>query len=124
MISATDRIERSVLITAPVERVWTLLTTAEHLRRGVGGASAAIDLRPGGRLTLSWEEHGTVHGRVTVVDAPTRFAYRWLHDRDQDAEPTEANSTLVEFTLASEGGSCRVSVAESGFDALERSDRA
>ena len=35
------------------------------------------------------------------------------------AEPTPANSTLVEFTLAAEGDGTRVAVVESGFDGLD-----
>jgi uncharacterized protein YndB with AHSA1/START domain len=54
-----DRIERKALINAPQERVWELLTEAEHLGRWFGDAGAEIDLRPGGAMTLSWEEHGT-----------------------------------------------------------------
>jgi uncharacterized protein YndB with AHSA1/START domain len=45
-----DRIERKALINAPQERVWELLTEAEHLGRWFGDAGAEIDLRPGGRI--------------------------------------------------------------------------
>ena len=40
-----DRIERDVLIDAPVERVWALITQAEHLGTWFGDAGADIDLR-------------------------------------------------------------------------------
>ena len=43
-----DQIERETVIAAPVERVWALLTEAEHLGRWFGDAGAEIDLRPGG----------------------------------------------------------------------------
>ena len=62
-----DTIEREVQIDAPVEHVWALLTQAEHLGTWFGDAGAEIDLRPGGMLSLSWEEHGTAHGRVERV---------------------------------------------------------
>jgi uncharacterized protein YndB with AHSA1/START domain len=119
MAVQTDRIERDVLIAAPVERVWTLITSAEHLGRWFGDAGAAIDLRPGGALELRWRDHGTVHGRVEAVEPPHRFAYRWLLDSAAGAQPTPANSTLTEFTLAAEGDGTRVAVVESGFDALD-----
>ena len=38
---------------------------------------------------------------------------------ESGAEPTPANSTLTEFTLAAEGDGTRVAVVESGFDALD-----
>lgn len=119
MAAQTDRIERDVLVAAPVERVWELITSAEHLGRWFGDAGARIDLRPGGALSLSWREYGTVHGRVEAVEPPHRVSYRWVATRESRAEPTPANSTLIEFTLVAEGDGTRVAVVESGFDALQ-----
>jgi uncharacterized protein YndB with AHSA1/START domain len=119
MAAQTDRIERDVLIAAPVERVWELITTAEHLGRWFADAGAEIDLRPGGAMSLTWQRQGTVHGRVETVEPPHRFAYRWVHTSDAPEEASPANSTLTEFTLAAEGGGTRVSVVESGFAALD-----
>jgi uncharacterized protein YndB with AHSA1/START domain len=119
LAAETDRIERDILIAAPVERVWELITTAEHVGRWFGDAGAEIDLRPGGKLSLSWREHGTFHGRVEAVEPPRRFAYRWLSTIGSQAEPAPGNSTLTEFTLAAEGDGTRVAVVESGFDALD-----
>ena len=45
-----EQIERETVIAAPVERVWALLTEAEHLGRWFGDSGAEIDLRPGGVL--------------------------------------------------------------------------
>ena len=72
-----------------------------------------------GALSLSWEQHGTVRGRVVDVEAPRRFSYRWAVLRESfDSEPAEGNSTLVEFTLEAEGDGTRLRVVESGFDKL------
>jgi uncharacterized protein YndB with AHSA1/START domain len=118
-----DTIERETLIAAPVERVWDLVTQAEHLGRWFGDAGAEIDLRPGGALTMTWEQYGTAHGRVEHVEPPHRFAYRWLATQTPDgAEVNEGNSTLVEFTLTSQEGGTRLRVVESGFATLDRSD--
>ena len=113
-----EQIERETVIAAPVERVWALLTEAEHLGRWFGDAGAELDLRPGGAVSLTWEQHGTVHGRVVEVDAPRRFSYRWAVLRESQSEPVEGNSTLVEFTLEAEGDATRLRVVESGFDTL------
>ena len=114
-----EQIERETVIAAPVERVWALLTEAEHLGRLFGDAGAELDLRPGGALSLSWEQYGTVRGRVVDVEAPRRFSYRWSVLRESfDSEPAEGNSTLVEFTLEAEGDGTRLRVVESGFDTL------
>src|SRR3954452_2241942 len=119
MAADTDRIQTDVVIEAPVERVWQLLTSPEHVGRWFADAGAEIDFRPGGALSLSWREHGTYHGRVEVVEPPRRFAFRWLSTIDVQADPAPGNSTLTEFTLAAEGAATRVAVVESGFDSLE-----
>jgi uncharacterized protein YndB with AHSA1/START domain len=123
MSADTDRIETDVLIAAPVERVWDLVTSGEHVGRWFGDAGAEIDLRPGGAVSLSWREHGTVRGRVEAVEPPRRFAWRWLSSMGSDEEPTPGNSTLIEFTLAAEGDGTRVAVVESGFDALDMDEK-
>ena len=115
-----EQIERETTIAAPVERVWTLLTEAEHLGRWFGDTGAEIDLRPGGAFSLSWEQHGTVRGRVVDVEPNRRFSYRWITVGDREhADPVEGNSTLVEFTLQAEGDGTRLRVVESGFASLD-----
>src|SRR3954471_9773482 len=118
-----DQIKRETVINAPVERVWTLITEAEHLGRWFGDAGAEIDLRPGGAMVLRWSEHGTSRGRVVAVEPRTHFSYRWAPFKDPGGEePVEGNSTLVEFTLTAEGDGTRLRVVESGFAALATSD--
>jgi uncharacterized protein YndB with AHSA1/START domain len=117
-----DRIERETVIHAPVERVWQLITEAEHLGRWFGDAGAEIDLRPGGAMVLRWTGH-TSRGRVVEVEPHTRFSYRWAPFKDPGGgEPDEGNSTLVEFTLQPEGDATRLRVVESGFAALATTD--
>jgi uncharacterized protein YndB with AHSA1/START domain len=115
-----DRIEREVVVEAPVEQVWTVVTEAEHVGRWFGDASAEIDLRPGGAMAVTWVEHGTVRARVEKVEPPHVFSYRWA--RPLGAEPREGNSTLVEFILGAEGERTRLRVVESGFQSLDRPD--
>ncbi len=67
-----DRIERDILINAPMARVWALITQAEHLGTWFGDAGAEIDLREGGELELRWEKHGTTRGRIGAWTSPRR----------------------------------------------------
>jgi uncharacterized protein YndB with AHSA1/START domain len=118
-----DQIEREVVINAPVERVWALVTEAEHLGTWFGDAGAQVDLRPGGAIALHWDEHGTTRGRIERVEPERVFAYRWAPFKNPSGEePAEGNSTLVEFTLTPDGGGTRVRVVESGFSALDTSE--
>jgi uncharacterized protein YndB with AHSA1/START domain len=119
----SDHIERETFIAAPVERVWALITQAEHLGRWFGDAGAEIDLRPGGAMILRWDAHGASHGRVVEVEPHTRFSYRWAPFKDPGGdEPVEGNSTLVEFTLQPEADGTRLRVVESGFASLDATD--
>jgi uncharacterized protein YndB with AHSA1/START domain len=118
-----DSIEREVVIDAPVDRVWELVTEPEHLGRWFGDAGAEVDLRPGGELELRWTEYGTSRGRVEAVEPPRRFAFRWAPFKDPGGlDPTDGNSTRVEFTLADEGESTRLRVVETGFASLATTD--
>jgi uncharacterized protein YndB with AHSA1/START domain len=111
-----DRIERETLIHAPVEHVWDLVTAPEHVGVWFGDAGAEIDLRPGGAMALTWQEHGTVRARVERVEAPHVFAWRWASA--MDTEPADGASTLVEFMLEPADEGTLLRVVESGFAAL------
>jgi uncharacterized protein YndB with AHSA1/START domain len=107
-----QRIEREILIDAPVEVVWRVITEPEHIS-GWFSDSVELDLTPGGKATLRWDGHGTVYGRVERVEPPRFFSYRWM------VEPGTDNWTLVEFSLSEEGSeSTRLTVVESGWPEL------
>jgi uncharacterized protein YndB with AHSA1/START domain len=116
-----NQIEREIKIEAPVERVWTTLTSAEHLGIWFADSGAEIDLKPGGSLVLNWKDYGKVIGRVEKVESPHTFSYRWANGPSHQ-EITATNSTLVEFSLSPEGTGTRLRVVESGIALLEGSD--
>ena len=117
------QIERETTIAAPVERVWAVLTQAEHVGRWFGDAGAEIDLRPGGEMVVRWEEYGVGRMRVVDVEPPRRFSYRWAPVREHwGEEPAEGTATLVEFTLDADGNGTRLRVVESGFETLDATD--
>ena len=105
----TDSIERTILIAAPIERVWDIVTTPEHMGRWFGDAGAE---RQGDVIKMRWEQYGEAELRIVRSEAPTAFAYRW------DANVSGIGDTLVEFTLTPEGDGTRVKVVESGWTKL------
>lgn len=113
---AEDRIEREIVVAAPQERVWEIITRAEHVGEWFGD-SAEVDLRPGGAIVLRWEKYGTVYGTIEKIDEPHYFSYRWMPGRIGE-KPSNENSTLVEFTLTPQSGQTRVRVVETGFSRL------
>jgi uncharacterized protein YndB with AHSA1/START domain len=50
---------------------------------------------------------------VVAVEAPHRFAFRWV--RRAGVEPDEDNSTLVEMRLTVENGGTRLRMVETGI---------
>src|SRR3954453_15204389 len=107
-----DSIERTILIAAPIERVWDIVTTPEHMGRWFGDAGAE---RGGDVIKMRCEKQGEAELRVVRSEAPPAFAYRW------DANVAGIGDTLVEFTLSTEGDRTRVTVVESGWTQLRTS---
>ncbi|MGH3315751.1 MAG: SRPBCC family protein [Nocardioidaceae bacterium] len=110
-----DRIEREILIDAPVERVWQLVSEpgwwigdGDPSRRTVehDGDVVIVDFPPYGRFPVLLESS----------DAPRYIAYRSADDGTR--VPAEDNSTLVEFFLSEQPGGTLLRVVESGFEVL------
>ncbi|MDX2938690.1 SRPBCC domain-containing protein [Streptomyces ipomoeae] len=116
----SNTIERAIVINAPVERVWTVLTEPAFLGRWFGnGEPVKIELRPGGLLLFDHGVHGTIPARVETVEPPHAFSWRWSQGAAGE-EPTGSNATLVTFTLTADEttGGTRLTMVESGFARL------
>jgi uncharacterized protein YndB with AHSA1/START domain len=115
-----NSIEREILIDALPEAVWRVVTEPDQISLWFADETE-IDLRPGGDGVFRFRREGeapVVHGlRVTTVEPPRMFGFRWGHPEGD--EPTPANSMLVELTLISEGGGTRLRLVESGLDEVD-----
>jgi uncharacterized protein YndB with AHSA1/START domain len=109
-----DRIERTVEIAHPPDKVWAALTTAEGLAAWFGD-EAAIDLRPGGSAWMKWGSGYTADMRVERVEEPTVFGFTWHIFGLPEDDPRR---TYVEFTLEPVGAGTRLTVVETGFAQL------
>jgi uncharacterized protein YndB with AHSA1/START domain len=115
---STDRIEREIVISAPVARVWAVVTEPQHVGVWFGiGEPAEIDLRPGGIMRLDHGDGGQYSTRIVKVDPPHYLSYRWASGYPGEMA-TGDNSTLVEFFLEPEADGTRLRVVETGFDTL------
>ncbi|MEV5965682.1 SRPBCC domain-containing protein [Kribbella sp. NPDC051952] len=112
-----SRVEREVYVEARPEVVWSAVTQADIVARWYAFGGAEIDLKPGGRLVLRWDEHGDFLGFVEKVEPGRRFVYRYAVV--PGVEPTPANSNQVEFTLTPEAEGTRLQLVESGFELPE-----
>lgn len=126
----TDRIEKSITIAAPVERVWRALTDHEEFgawfRVSLDGPFVLGELSRG-RITHPGYEHLKWEARVVAMEAPRLFAFTWHpYAVDPDKDYSDEPPTRVEFRLAPAGEGTILTVTESGFDSIpaERRDEA
>jgi uncharacterized protein YndB with AHSA1/START domain len=116
---SSDSIEREVLIAAPVETVWSIVTEPDQIARWFAN-SAEVDLRPGGDLLFKFDSGIPGRGTVEKVEPPSLFSFRWVSpEPGRDMDAAQGHYTTVEFTLESQGDGTLLRVTESGFAALE-----
>lgn len=125
---STDRIEKQVTLDAPRSRVWHALTDVDQFNVWFG-VSLETPFAPGaavsGPLSIRGYEHVTMTIWIETMEPERFFSFRWHPYAiepgvDYAAEPT----TLVSFTLEDAGAGTRLTIVESGFDAIPESRRA
>src|SRR5262245_4436276 len=117
-----DRIEKRILLKAPVSRVWCALTDYREFGTWFHVALEGPFV-PGqevrGRITWPEAEHLTMTATVQRMEPERLFSFTWHPYAidpavDYSSEPT----TLVEFTLEPVTEGTLLVVVESGFAAL------
>jgi uncharacterized protein YndB with AHSA1/START domain len=110
-----DRIERTIQLAHPPERVWEALTTAEGLGTWFGNR-AEVDLRVGGEAKLGWDSGDTATLTIERLEPPRVFGYSWhIYGLPED-DPRRAH---VEFTLEPTSTGTTLTVVETGFAQLQ-----
>ncbi len=127
--TATDRIEREVLLKSPRSRVWRALSDAEEFGQWFGVRFAGQRFTPGqvtrGQITYPGYEHVTMEVQVQRVEPEHLLSFHWHPYAIQPGvDFSHEPPTLVEFTLHdAPGGGTRVKVVESGFDRIPAARR-
>ncbi|OBF60447.1 vanillate O-demethylase oxidoreductase VanB [Mycobacterium sp. 852002-50816_SCH5313054-b] len=133
---STDRIQKQVVLHAPLDRVWRAVTEAEEFGRWFGvrfdgpfvaGEPVTATITPtvvDEEVARRQEPHAGVTStwQIVAIEPRRRFAYRWhpcAGEPDLDQEPT----TLVEFVLAETPDGVLLTITESGFDAIPEARR-
>jgi uncharacterized protein YndB with AHSA1/START domain len=135
---STDRIEKRVVLRAPLDRVWRAISDAEEFGRWFGvrfggpfvaGTSVTAAITPttvDDEVAKRQEPHAGVKStwQIVAIEPRRRFAYRWHPfpidpGADHEREPT----TLVEFVLSETPDGVLLTITESGFDALPEARR-
>jgi uncharacterized protein YndB with AHSA1/START domain len=135
----TDMIEKTIVLKAPLERVWLAISTAERFGLWFGVAfdgPFAAGSWLSGRIVPTTvdpevaklqEPHAGTRFRILVerIEPMHHFSFRWHPfavdpDRDYADEPT----TLVTFALKETADGIRLTITESGFDHVPPDRRA
>jgi len=120
--SQTDRIEKSVVLKAPVARVWRALTDAGEFGEwfGVklrGTFAAGTQLR--GSVTHPGYENVTFEITIDQMEPERLLSWRWHPDAvDPAVDYSTEPMTTVVFRLEEIPDGTRLTVTETGFDQL------
>ncbi|MFD9071858.1 SRPBCC domain-containing protein [Streptomyces lasiicapitis] len=117
-----DRIEQEIVIHAPLERVWELVSRPGWwVNDGDDEDTAgARDVRTENGLDVVVDpKYGRFPVRTVAAEPPAYIAFEWASGYPGQA-PVEGNSTRVEFRLSARGeGGVVLRVVESGFASLK-----
>ncbi|HEX4025437.1 MAG TPA: SRPBCC family protein [Steroidobacteraceae bacterium] len=117
-----DRIEKTIELKAPIERVWRALTDYEEFgqwfRVKLQGPFAPGALSSG-HITHPGYEHVRWEARIRQMQAPRLFSFSWHpYAVDPEVDYSQEAATLVEFRLEPTPQGTRLTITESGFEAL------
>lgn len=127
-VAELSRIDRTIEINAPPDRVWRALTNAEELSAWFqvkieGEVAPGIDVW----MTSTHPGYAGQRFRVRFAEmiAPRRFVWQWHPGEvDPGVDYSREPRTTVTFTLEPSGRGTRLSVSETGFDEISLARRA
>jgi uncharacterized protein YndB with AHSA1/START domain len=136
-----DRIEKQVVLRAPIARVWRAIANAKEFGRWFGleldgdfvvgqpivgtfnaslNEAAILDYQrklglPPSKVKLP--EKSLIFCTVERIEAESYFSFRWIpYGIDAEVDPQTEPTTLVEFRLAKVAEGTLLTIVESGFD--------
>ena len=117
-----DRIEKSIDLKAPIERVWRALTDHDEFgtwfRVKLDGPFVPGEVSRG-RITYPGYEHLVWEATIQKMEAPLYFSLTWHpYAVDPTADYSKETPTLVEFRLEPTADGTRLFLTESGFEAV------
>jgi uncharacterized protein YndB with AHSA1/START domain len=147
-MTTTDRIEKQVLLKAPLARVWRAISDAKEFGqwfgvtldgplvagktlRGTFGPEVTAEMLEKEQQALGLAPQAAVAPTandvfctVERVDPQTFLSFRWRpYGVDAAVDPHGDSMTLVEFRLEEKGPSTLLTIVESGFDRVQTSRR-
>lgn len=110
------KIEKSIFITAPIEKVFQAITSSERWDKYFT-TGMELDPRPGGVCNFKWENWGPElinldsPGKVLEIDPPRRFVFEWGHP---------GAKTTAQLNLETKHAGTVLSLFEDGYPETEK----
>jgi uncharacterized protein YndB with AHSA1/START domain len=128
VLAEMSRIDKSVEINAPPERVWRALTSVPELSAWFQ-VTIEGQIAQGNDIWMTSTHRGYVGQRFSVriveMTPPRRFVWEWHPGEvDRSVDYAKEPRTRVTFTLEPSGRGTTLSVSETGFDAISLERRA
>ena len=112
-------VKNTILINAPIARVWDALVNPELTKIYMFGCEAVSDWQPGSPLLWKGQYEGKdmvfVKGNVIAIDPPNELVYTVI-DPNSDMEDIPENYLNVTYQLEEVGEKTRLTVIQDGFE--------
>ncbi|HEY2025449.1 MAG TPA: SRPBCC domain-containing protein [Gemmatimonadaceae bacterium] len=112
-------IVKDIYIDAPPRVVYTFLTKPGKVAQWIG-TQADVDPQPGGIVRIVANAAGVIRGTYVALEPNAKVAFTWGHEGEGQAVPV--GSTVVEITLAPDGGGTRLRLIHRGLTGESRAE--
>ena len=111
-------VTNDIIINAPIDTVWEVLTSADHTPKYMYGCSITTDYQPGSPVLWQAEFEGNitvfVKGTLVRMEAPSVFAYTTF-DPNSTHEDIPENHTTVTYTLSGQVDGTHLKVTQGDY---------
>lgn len=137
--TSTDRIEKTIMLRAPLDRVWRAISDSrefglwfgmrfsEPFKPGRTMQATIVPTTVDEEVARQQKQFEGLRFEITIdrIEPKRLFSFRWHPAAlDPKADYTNEPTTLIEFALEEKGGGVLLTVTESGFDRIPLSRRA
>ncbi|MFL5425147.1 MAG: SRPBCC family protein [Myxococcales bacterium] len=139
MQSATDRIQKTVLLRAPLERVWRAISDPAEFGTWFGVAfdgpfvagarvtGRIVPTKVDAEIAKAQEPYAGAKFECSIdrVEPMRLFSFRWNpYGVEQGVDYSKEPTTLVTFALEEAPGGTKLTITETGFDQIPLERRA
>jgi uncharacterized protein YndB with AHSA1/START domain len=124
-----DRIEKEIVLKAPRSRVWKSISDPGEFGAWFKVDMSGVKFEPGkpvnAKMTYPGHEGAPFEMVVDRIEPERLFSFRWHpYGIDPNYDYSGEPMTLIEFVLEEVPGGTKLTVTESGFDAIPLARRA